>query len=189
MSSNVETSNTDPITSNVETSNTDPITSNVETSNTDPITSNVETSNTDPITSNVETSNTDPITSNVETSNTDPITSNVDPLVSNVETSNTDPITSNVETTPQPVITITRYELYPKGEPTCYVVGFVVSCPSGQKTMYRDTQVPLDQAQGKTEQEIAQIAYSSLKESVDAWVCTEMAKPKILGSTFIPSSV
>jgi hypothetical protein len=170
MSSNVETSNVDPITSNVETSNTDPITSNV-----DPLVSNVETSNTDPITSNV-----DPLVSNVETSNTETV-------VSNVETSNTDPITSNVETTPQPVITITRYELYPKGEPTCYVVGFVVSCPSGQKTMYRDTQVPLDQAQGKTEQEIAQIAYSSLKESVDAWVCTEMAKPKILGSTFIPN--
>jgi hypothetical protein len=180
MSSNVETSNVNPITSNVETSNTDPITSNV-----DPLVSNVETSNTDPITSNVETSNTETVVSNVETSNTDPITSNV-------ETSNTDPITSNVETsnvetTPQPVITITRYELYPKGEPTCYVVGFVVSCPTGQKTMYRDTQVPLDQAQGKTEQEIAQIAYSSLKESVDAWVCTEMAKPKILGSTFIPN--
>jgi hypothetical protein len=149
-------------------------------SNVDPITSNVDTSNVETVVSNVDTSNTDPITSNVDTSNTETV-------VSNVDTSNTDPITSNVETTPQPVITITRYELYPKEEPTCYVVGFVVSCPTGQKTMYRDTQVPLDQAQGKTEQEIAQIAYSSLKESIDAWVCTQMMKPKILGSQFIPN--
>jgi len=92
-------------------------------------------------------------------------------------------------TLPTPTITITRYEMYPSEEPTCYCVGFSITCPSGRKTMYRDTQVALTDAQGKTEQEIADMAYTSLKESIDQWVCTEMTKPRILGSQFTPSSV
>ena len=159
--------------------------SNVET------TSNVVTQD-----GNVVTQDGNVVTEDTTVSNVDTTTSNVDTTTSNVDTttSNVDTTTvSNVDTTtttidPQPVITVTRYELYPKDEPTCYVVGFVVSCPSGQKTMYRDTQVPLDQAQGKTEQEIAQIAYTAVQESVDAWVCTEMTKPRILGTQFTPTS-
>jgi len=90
---------------------------------------------------------------------------------------------------PTPTVTVTRYEMYPSEEPTCYCVGFSITCPSGRKTMYRDTQVALTDAQGKTEQEIADMAYTSLKESIDQWVCTEMTKPRILGSQFTPSSV
>ena len=145
--------------------------------------SNVET------TSNVVTQDGNVVTQDGNVVTEDTTVSNVDTTTSNVDTttvSNVDTTTTTID--PQPVITVTRYELYPKDEPTCYVVGFVVSCPSGQKTMYRDTQVPLDQAQGKTEQEIAQIAYTAVQESVDAWVCTEMTKPRILGTQFTPTS-
>ena len=157
MSSNVETSNIE--TSNIETSNVE--TSNIETSNVE--TSNVETSN-------VETSNIE--TSNVETSN--------------IETSNVETSTTQIGTL-HPKIIVSRYELYPRDEPTCYCVGFTVSCPKGQKTMYRDTQVTLEEANNMSESNIVTTAYTAIKSDIDTWIETEMSKPCILGSEFIPT--
>ena len=143
--------------------------------------SNVETSNVEIETSNVETSNLETIetTSNVETSN-----------VETIETSNVETLeTSNVETTttlPSHEIRVVRFEIYPKDEPTCYCVGFSVTC--NNRHIYRDTQVPLDQAaECGCETEIAQKAYDTLKESLATWIQQAAQKPSILGQTFVPN--
>ena len=49
-------------------------------------------------------------------------------------------------------IKIARYELYPTDEPTSFCVGFQVSVNS--RSMYQDTQVSLENAKDKTEDEI-----------------------------------
>jgi hypothetical protein len=108
-------------------------------------------------------------------------------MSSNIETSNVETTTVQTGTQPQPKIIVSRYELYPKDEPTCYCVGFTVSCPTGQKTMYRDTQVTLEEANNESESTIVSMAYTALKSDIDAWIETEMSKPCILGTEFVPS--
>lgn len=99
------------------------------------------------------------------------------------DTSNTQVL---VETVPEiGDITISRFELYPKDHPTCYCVGFTVTCRDTH--MYKDTQVPLDIAQTcQCDMEIAQHAYDALKDTIDAWIETVSQRPRILGSTFVP---
>jgi len=81
-------------------------------------------------------------------------------------------------------IKVVRYDLYPEEEPTCYCVGFSVTC--NNQTMYRDTQVPLEDASGKTETEVAQLAYASLRDSIDTWAASASEKSGLLGQTFVP---
>lgn len=105
----------------------------------------------------------------------------------NVITEESNVITEETTTTtPSPVITIVRYELYPKDDPTCYCVGFSIACPRSGRSMYRDTQVPLETANTMTETEVAQEAYTHVKESFDQWMCDVASKPSLLGSQFVP---
>jgi len=128
----------------------------------------------------------------------DPIDANVILDESNVvtdavidETAVDETVTPNVATETAtvtgPVITIVRYELYPREEPTCYCVGFSATCPRSGRSMYRDTQVPLDTANTMTETEVAQEAYTAVKDSFDSWMCDIASKPSILGSQFVPN--
>jgi len=109
---------------------------------------------------------------------------------SNVTTDSNVVTDSNVTTDSNvvgPVMTVSRFELYPKEEPTCYCVGFSITC--NNQTIYRDTQVPLETAAGcGCETEIAQQAYDSLKDSIDAWVTEAASKPRLIGQVFVPNS-
>lgn len=89
-------------------------------------------------------------------------------------------------TTPSHTIKVARFELYPKEAPTCYCVGFSVTC--NNQTIYRDTQVPLETAADcGCETEIAQQAYNSLKESLESWIADAQTKSPLIGQTFVPS--
>ena len=122
------------------------------------------------------------MSSNVETSNVEVETSNVE--TSNVEV--IDQVDSSNVALPSHEIRVVRFELYPKDEPTCYCVGFSVTC--NNQHIYRDTQVSLDQAAlCGCETEIAQNAYDTLKDSLESWIQQASAKPAILGSTFVPN--
>jgi hypothetical protein len=158
-------------------SNVETTTANVVTSNTETTTANVVTSNTETTTANVVTSNTQTTTANVVTSNTQTTTARTS--AANVVTSNT------TETTRPYTLKISRYELYPKDEPTAYVVGFIVTC--NNQSMYRDVQVPLEEAEAcECELDITNTAFLKLKDSIEAWATTAAAKSPLIGREFQP---
>jgi hypothetical protein len=80
-------------------------------------------------------------------------------------------------------VTVSRYELYPTDEPTCYCVGFVTKHNTKSSSNYIDTQVPLDDASGKSEDEIVQLGWAKVKDGIMSWATTVNNKPSILGST------
>jgi hypothetical protein len=81
-------------------------------------------------------------------------------------------------------IKIARYELYPADEPICYCVGFAVTVNG--RSFYRDTQVPLDQVTGKSEEEIVTLAYDQLQGDITMQIAALEAKPPILGKIWEP---
>ena len=117
------------------------------------------------------------MSSNVETVTE---TSNLETVV---DTTDVEP---TITTLPSHEIRVARFELYPKESPTCYCVGFSVTC--NNQHIYRDTQVSLDQAAlCGCETEIAQHAYNDLKDSLESWIQQAAAKPAILGQAFVPN--
>lgn len=83
-------------------------------------------------------------------------------------------------------IKVVRFELYPAEQPTCYCVGF--SETYRNRTKYGDCQVPLSDASGKTDDEIAQLAWENIKESFQFWRDSVANVAPILGSAFTPLS-
>jgi len=83
-------------------------------------------------------------------------------------------------------LTIARFELYPKDEPTGYVVGFNVELDNG-RSFYVDGVVDLDEANGKSDEEIVSAAYKKLKGQIQSLVAALVDKSPILGKEFTPS--
>lgn len=83
-----------------------------------------------------------------------------------------------------PSIRITRFELYPSTEPQGYVVGF--TCDHHASSRYFDTLVSMADASGKTDEEIAALAWDVLKSQYDAWFCECRCKSPLIGSTWTP---
>jgi len=77
-------------------------------------------------------------------------------------------------------VTIARFELYPREEPTCYCVGFSGSTLAG-RSFYQDTQVPLEEAAGITEEEIVALAWGKLKDNFILRMEDIASKPIVLG--------
>jgi hypothetical protein len=84
--------------------------------------------------------------------------------------------------------TIARFELYPIDVPTCYVVGFSVKHNTNGKLIYRDTQVSLADVSGKTDEEISNIAWVQVKDSIKSWCEIAMAVNIMPNSSYIPQS-
>jgi hypothetical protein len=80
-------------------------------------------------------------------------------------------------------IRIARLELYPREDPTCYCVGFSGSTAIGDPH-YQDTQVPLEEAKGKTEEEIVALAWEKLKAGFTARMDTLAAKSPLQGQVW-----
>jgi hypothetical protein len=81
-------------------------------------------------------------------------------------------------------VKIAKFNLYPKDEPTSYAVGFSVELDNG-RSFYRDTTVSLEDATGKTDSEIAQLAYAELREGILATAEVEGAKSPIIGEIVV----
>ena len=85
---------------------------------------------------------------------------------------------------------IQRYELYPPDESTSFVVGFKISDTlNNNRSGYIEALVPLEEASGKTSNEICQLAYNKIKLEIDNLVNDLVSKRNSLtGYTFIPNA-
>jgi len=77
-------------------------------------------------------------------------------------------------------VKIVKFKLYPEDDPTGYVVGLSVELDNG-RSFYRDSLVNLKDSKGKTDEEIAQIAYADLKKGIETTAEVEGAKSSIIG--------
>lgn len=82
-------------------------------------------------------------------------------------------------------ITISRFGLYPTDTPTGYCVGFTVTC-NGYSS-YLDTMVYLTDAENKTNEEIIEIAYNTVKLQVEGFINVSENKQALVGQSFTPS--
>ena len=74
---------------------------------------------------------------------------------------------------------LTRYELYPADQPSCYVVGFVSTYnQDAKRTFYKDTQIPLADAAGLAESDIINAGWLAVKDGVSAWAQSVISSPK-----------
>jgi hypothetical protein len=82
-----------------------------------------------------------------------------------------------------------RLELYPNESPTCYVVGFSITHKVNKKNIYYDTQIPLDDANGKTSDEIAHLGWDKLKNTITDWCKSVINITHNPNSSFIPIAI
>lgn len=74
---------------------------------------------------------------------------------------------------------VIKYRLYPEDNPTGYAVGFNIRLING-RSFYAHTIVNLeDLEEGRTDEEIIQIAYEQLKEHISDRVATLTYSPRI----------
>lgn len=83
---------------------------------------------------------------------------------------------------------IARFELYPSDQPTAYVVGFSVTNKNNNKSIYRDTQVLLTTISGQTDDQIAAVAWDTMKSSFQTWAADVLSKPAIQNGPYVPTS-
>jgi len=82
-------------------------------------------------------------------------------------------------------VKIARFELYPEDDPTGYAVGFHITLKNG-RSFYVDTIVSLENAQGKSDNEIAALAWATLEEIIDANVKRLNRKSSLIGNKWRP---
>ncbi len=74
---------------------------------------------------------------------------------------------------------VIKYRLYPENQPTGYAVGFNIKLLNG-RTFYAHTIVNLeDLEEGKTDEEITQIAYEQLEDHISARSAELVYSPSI----------
>ena len=78
-------------------------------------------------------------------------------------------------------IIVSRYELYPSESPTGVCVGFNVM--KNGRSYYIDTIINIDDAKGKTDNEIVQMALSVLRPNINFWLSSVSSLSPIIGST------
>ena len=79
---------------------------------------------------------------------------------------------------------VTRYEWYPKDNPTGVCVGFTAKCTPNGRAQYWDTIVASSSASGKTDQEVVTLAYNSLSGTIVPWSESEMHQSALIGETY-----
>ena len=76
---------------------------------------------------------------------------------------------------------VIKFKLYPENQPTGYAVGFNIKLLNG-RSFYAHTIVNLEDLEdGKTDEEITQIAYGQLEEHIADRVATLTYVPRIEG--------
>lgn len=79
-------------------------------------------------------------------------------------------------------VTIARFGIYPKEEPSGYVVGFAVTT-TNNRSFYRDVIIPFEEVVQKTDDEIAEVAYAVLQEEIETEVERLEELSPLLGMT------
>lgn len=82
-------------------------------------------------------------------------------------------------------VTIAKYELYPEIDPTGYAVGYYIKTEN-DRIFYIDTIIPLNEVEGKNDEEIVQLAWNSLEGEINQKVEELQSKPPLVGSTWNP---
>ena len=93
-------------------------------------------------------------------------------------------MTENQVNENEPSIKVARFELYPAEEPTVYCVGFAETYRSRVK--YADTQISLEEAAGKSDEEIVNVAWTALESQFAAWRDQLANRSPLIGSLFVP---
>lgn len=81
-------------------------------------------------------------------------------------------------------VTVARFELYPKDDPTGYAVGFSVKLGNG-RSFYRDTIVSLEDIANLADTEIVGLAYQTLREWIEVEVERLSMRSPILGTNLV----
>lgn len=94
---------------------------------------------------------------------------------------------------------VVRCEPYPLVDPQGYVAGFIFTCLSNGKSVYRDTFITftelfhvarcpthLNGDHADTTQVVMDLAYRKLYTVVEAWLCAVRMQPPLLGCTYNP---
>jgi hypothetical protein len=79
--------------------------------------------------------------------------------------------------------TITRFEAIPFGNPQNYAVGFTIRAENGREA-YLEGLVPLSDAAGKVDQQIAEIAYNKVKSDAERFIAEVRGQSALVGQVF-----
>jgi len=81
-------------------------------------------------------------------------------------------------------IMVSRYEWVPQDNPTGVCVGFTAKCSPNGRANYWDTVVASSSASGKTDEQVAALAYAVLSGSMITWCDTEMHESALIGTVY-----
>ena len=84
----------------------------------------------------------------------------------------------------EPKYKVAKFNLYPADEPTGMAVGFSVK--NKGREAYQDTIVSLANCEGLTEEEICDLAFEDVRDSLEAQAAIFETKGEILGSDYTP---
>jgi hypothetical protein len=79
---------------------------------------------------------------------------------------------------------ITRYEWVPSDNPTGVCVGFTGKCSPNGRVNYWDTVVASSSASGKTDEQVAALAWNTLSGTMVSWGEKEMHESALIGQTY-----
>ena len=82
------------------------------------------------------------------------------------------------------VITISKFQTYPRIEPTGYAVGFTMQRRGRQ--FYRDTTVSFAESEGMTEEQICDVAFEKLRAGIQDKAAEFGTKGEIVGEIYTP---
>ena len=81
---------------------------------------------------------------------------------------------------------VARFGLYPAEEPSSFAVGFSATALNG-RSVYRDTTVSLEAAEGLSDDEIVNLAWIQLGPGIEQEMEAQGAKSALIGQVFEPS--
>ena len=80
-------------------------------------------------------------------------------------------------------LTVVRYEVYPRDNPSSFCIGFSIRHAHNNKTMYKDCLVPLSD---NPSEDVLNEAWLAIKPCVEAWYDTVKDMALVVGSVFVP---
>ena len=81
---------------------------------------------------------------------------------------------------------VARMGLYPADDPSGFAVGFSATAENG-RSVYRDTTIALEDAEGLSDDEIVNLAWIRLGPGIEMEMEAQGAKSALIGQVFEPS--
>lgn len=85
-------------------------------------------------------------------------------------------------------IEISRFDLWPRRSPRGYQIGFKIKTRNNYE-IYKEQLVDLSEAEGRTDEEIVELAWKKIKDKVIERVLLLECKPNIVGKQWIPPDI